>query len=127
MGDANALADLIRCRFATEGLEIQGIEGTCVHASVPFTVTNLTGLLNEVYEDTGSEADLTLTADGAMLQFWASPGVRPRRTYWQSVLLVLVAMLAAARLYLIEGGVPFELPEMPSTEGSYLPWWFQAG
>lgn len=116
-----ALADLLRSRYATEGLEIQGIEGNCVHAAVPHTTANITGLLTEVYEDTGAEADLTLTSEGAVLQFWASAGSRhpAAATAWRPLVAAALAVVAAVKLAADTGS----LPELPPVDQTYFSWW----
>lgn len=98
-------AQFIRDHFATEGWEVSHVDGTDrkVYIAVPQTVTDLTDALAEIYDETGSIADLDLTADGATITLWV-PASHERsndsktpapKGWWHGLALAMAAVLAA--------------------------------
>lgn len=102
---ADKTADFVKTHYSSIGLEVTNVNRLEHKISVwcPSEITELTELLQEVYDETGASADYNLTSEGAALTFWVPPhwekqAEKPRPWLWYiaSALSVLAVAVAAA-------------------------------
>ena len=86
-----ATADYLREHLSAEGFEVSGSNTSQgkLWVNCPPTISSLTEILCEIYEETGASCDLDLTEDGATFTFvcqegWQAPdrGQAPRKSTW---------------------------------------------
>lgn len=98
------LAAFIRDNYSSDGWEVAGVDPNenKLWVACPPNMAHLTEILEEISIETGSSADLDLTAEGATLTFWAQRGYEPpcaevpppTTSYRNTIVAVVLTVLA---------------------------------